>query len=101
MLFGTYSRTYFAVVEVLAQPFTSSAYTAVWTMVYLLLAIIIPKLADITIVTCCRCLADIAMMRSLLRCSACHAQHILCAFSVEIVIFNRIVAMSAGIPTSG
>jgi hypothetical protein len=69
-------------IEVFAQTFASSADTAVWAMVDLLFAVVVPQLADIAIVACSLQLAVLAVFCRFLRCSARHAQHVLCSTSV-------------------
>jgi hypothetical protein len=60
-------------IEVFAQTFASSADAAVWAMVNLLFAVVIPQLADIAIVACSLQLAVVAVFGCLLRCAARHA----------------------------
>jgi hypothetical protein len=67
-------------------------------MIDLLLAVVVPKLADITIIARRFRLAIDAIVAGLLRCSTYHAKHVLRQLSVQIVIFGSIVTMPAGVP---
>lgn len=89
-----------AVVEVFAQTFSSPADTTVWAVVDLLLAVIVPELTNVTIVTCSFRLTLPAHMGCWLGCSACHAQHVLCQLPVQIVVLDCIVAVSACVPAA-
>lgn len=61
-----------AVVEVFAQAFASPANTAVWAMINLLFAVVIPELANVTIIACSLCITVDADVTRFLGCSAQH-----------------------------
>ena len=88
----------FAMVEVFTQTFTSPANATIRTMVDFLFAVVVPQFADVTVVTSSFCLAIAAVISCLLRCSAYHAEHVLCPLSVEIVFFYSIMAMPTCVP---
>ena len=70
--------TYLAMVEVFSQTLAPSAYSTIRTMVNFLLAVVVPELADVAIVASCLCPAILTVLGCLLRCAACHAEHVLC-----------------------
>ena len=90
--------SYLAMVEVFAQTRASPADAAIWAVVDALLAVVIPKLANIAVVTCGWGLAIDAVVSRLLRRSASHAEHVLGQLPVQIVVFYCIMTVSASVP---
>lgn len=86
-------------VEILANTLSSPADAAIRTVVDFLFAVVVPKLADVTVVTCSHCPAFLAVLSSLLRRTAGHAKHVFRPGSVQVVAFCRIMAMSTCVPT--
>jgi hypothetical protein len=89
-----------AVIEVFAQTFSSSADTTVWAVVDFLLAVVVPELADITIVTRSFGLTVLADISCWLGSAACHAQHILCHLPVQVVVFDSVVTVPTRVPAA-
>jgi hypothetical protein len=75
-------EAYLAVVEVFAQTFSSPADTTVWAVIDLLLAVVVPELTNVTVVTCSFRLTVPAHIGCRLGRSACHTQHVLCQLPV-------------------
>jgi hypothetical protein len=91
---------YLAVIEVFAQSFSPSADSTVWAVVDLLFAVVVPELADITIVTCSFGFTVLADIGCWLRRAACHTQHVLCHLPVEVMVFDCIMTVSARVPSA-
>ena len=68
----SHEQSYLAVVEVSAQAFASPAYLTVWAVVDLLLAVIVPQLAKITVIACRFQVAVFAMVSRFLGRATCH-----------------------------
>ena len=92
--------TYLAVIEVFAQSFSSATDAAVWAVIDLLLAVVVPELADVTIVTCSFGLTVLADIGCWLRRTASHAQHVLCHLPVQVVVFDGIVTVPTRVPAA-
>lgn len=89
-----------AVIEIFTQAFSSSADATVWAVVDLLLAIVVPELANVTVVTCGLSLTVLADIGCWLRGAARHAQHVLCHLPVQVVVFSGIVAVPTRVPAA-
>ena len=87
-------------IEVLAQTFSSPADTTVWAVVDLLLAVVIPELANVTIVACGFRLTVLAHLGCWLGRTACHTQHVLCQLPVQVMVLDCIVAVPARVPAA-
>lgn len=87
-------------IEVLAQTFSSPADTAVWAVVDFLLAVVVPQLADVTVIACSLRLTVLACIGCLLRRTAYHTEHVLCHLPVQVMALDCIVTVSTSIPAT-
>lgn len=79
---------------------TTSADTAIWTVVDLFPCIVVPELADVAVVARRLHATFLTRVSCLLRCSARHAKHVLCCFPVQCMVLNFIMAVPARVPVS-
>lgn len=93
-------KTYLTMRVILTKACTASADTAVWAVIDLFPCIVIPELADITVVARRLDGTVLASVGCLLRRPTRHAQHILRSLAVQCVIFDFIVAVSTCVPAS-
>jgi hypothetical protein len=93
-------ETYLAVKEILSNASPDPAYATVVAMIYILVGVVVPQLADCTVISGSGRTASHADLAGLLCGSAKHAQHILGVLSDQGVIFIPVMTEAAGIPTS-
>ena len=93
-------RAYFAMIKVLSQTFSPPANAAVWAMVDFLFAVVVPQLADITIIACSLCFTLLAHVACFLGRATEHTQHVLSHLSVQIMVLDCIVTMPTCVPAA-
>ena len=84
--------------EVFPQAFPHPADPAVVTVVYALVGVVVPELADVAVVTGGRFAALDAHFSRPLRIAAEHAEHVLRLSPRQDVVLGVVVAQAAGIP---
>lgn len=67
-------------------------------MVYGLVRVIVPELADTAVVLCCRATATDARVRDLLGTATEHTKHVLRLVARKDVIFGFVMAEATGVP---
>jgi hypothetical protein len=92
--------TRLAVEEVLAQSFTKSTNATVVAVIDLLAQVVVPQLADGTVVVSCKLVAHSTDLSSLLRSVAKHTQHVLGLSARESMVLHLIVANTTSIPSA-
>lgn len=90
--------TYLAVEKVLAQTLADAADAAIVAMINILLAIIVPELADTAVVLRGLFTTRFAPLRGRLSMPAQHAEHVLRFLPNKMMILDFIVAEPAGVP---
>lgn len=80
------------------QACASPAYAAINAMVYFLVAVVIPQLADLAVVARSLHPTMYTILASLLRGSTAHAKHILRLRSIQIMVLDSVVTVATGVP---
>lgn len=83
---------------ILPEALTPPANAAVGAVIDLLIAVVVPKLAQFAVVTRRLGPALRAVFSSLLRRPTHHAKHVLRLDPVQIVVFDRIMTVPASVP---
>jgi len=91
-------RPYLAMHVVLAQSRTSSANTAVYAVVDLFVAVVVPQLADFAIIACRLHPALHTVLARLLGRATAHTEHVLRLHTIQVMVFHGIVTVSTRVP---
>lgn len=76
----------------------TSAYATVWTVIDLLAWIVVPQLAYVAVVAGRLYTTFLASVRCFLRGTTGHTEHVLRGFSIQRVVLDLVMAVSASVP---